>query len=140
MNSFFVLPTTTNLSAGASYSGYVIFYKKNKDASVAEVQIGLLTKLIENGLKLKSENFLLIDLNEQKERFSVLKKSIGIQKCFLFGVQEREVGINFDVPVYHLTRISGIDFLKADAPEILENDKNLKNKLWIQLQISFKTA
>lgn len=140
MNSFFVLHTTSNPSAEETYSGYVVFYKKSKDASVAEVQTGLLTKLIENGLKLKSENFLFIDMNEQKIRFSVLKKSFEIQKCFLFGVQEREIGINFDIPVYHLTRIAGIDFLKADAPEILESDKNLKNKLWTQLQISFKPA
>ena len=104
---------------------------------MAEVQSGLLTKLIENGLKLKSENFFFVDINEQKERFTVLKKSIEIQKCFLFGVQEKEVGINFDIRLYHLTKVAGVDFLKADAPEILEKDKNLKNKLWTQLQISF---
>lgn len=52
--------------------------------------------------------------------------------------KESEVGINFDIPLYKLITIAAVEFLKVDAPEILEKDKNLKNQLWTQLQISFK--
>lgn len=138
MNSFFVLHNSTSISINSNYAGFVIFYKKSKDAAIDEMQSGLYSKLIENALKLKLENFLFIDINEQKERFSVLKKSTEIQKCFLFGVKESEVGINFDIPLYKLITIAAVEFLKVDAPEILEKDKNLKNQLWTQLQISFK--
>ena len=138
MNSFFVLNKSQQISTTEHYAGYVIFYKKSEEESVAQIQTNLYTKLIENALKLKLDNFLFIDVSKQKERFSELKKSVAIEKCFLFGVNEKEVGINFDIPLYQLTTITSIEFLKVDAPEILEVDKKLKNLLWTQLQISFK--
>jgi hypothetical protein len=138
MNSFFVLSSDKNIAVDAQYAGYVIFYRKSKDAVVAEIQTSLYTKLIENALKLKLVNFLFIDINTQKVRFSGIKKALEIRKCFLFGVDEKEVGINFDIPPYHLTALASVEFLKADAPEKLESDKHLKNKLWTQLQTAFK--
>ena len=74
---------STPISIDSDYTGFVIFYKKSKDATIAEIQSALYSKLIENALKLKLQNFLFIDINEQKVRFSVLKKSTNIQKCFL---------------------------------------------------------
>ncbi len=138
MDSFFILNSSGKISTAENYAGFVIFYKKSKDVEIAEIQINLYLKLIENALKLKMENFLFIDVNEHKERFSSLRKSISIQKCFLFGVEESEIGINFKIPMYQLTQFSEIEFLKVDTPELLEQNKNMKNKLWVQLQISFK--
>jgi hypothetical protein len=120
-----------------NFAGYVIFYRKSREEKIAQIQVNLMEKLILNGLKLNLDNFLFIDLNSNPLRISKLKKQIPLKKCFLFGVKESEIGINFDVNAYQLITVSGIQFLKADAPEILESDKNLKNKLWAQLQISF---
>lgn len=138
MNSFFVLNTPGQVSVNAQYAGYVIFYKKSKDAATAEIQLSLLSKLIENGLKLSTENFLFIDTSSPHARISSLKKSLEIKKCFFFGVLEKEIGINIDIPLYQLVEVGETEFLKADAPEMLEKEKLLKNQLWKQLQISFK--
>ena len=138
MNSFFVLNTPGQVSMNTQYAVYVIFYKKSKDATTAEIQLSLLSKLIENGLKLSTENFLFIDTSSQHARISSLKKSLEIKKCFFFGVLEKEIGINIDIPLYQLVEVGETEFLKADAPEMLEKEKLLKNQLWKQLQISFK--
>lgn len=140
MNSFFVLNSTTSLSVSEQYAGCVIFYKKSKEADVAAIQANLFSKLIENALKLSLDNFLFIDISDRKERFSKIRKEMDVKKCFLFGVNEIEVGINFDIPSYELITISDIEFLKTDAAEVLEREKHLKNKLWVQLQISFKLS
>ncbi len=140
MADFYILNSSApDITINEHFQGYVIWYKKNKDTSIAEVQASLFSKLIVNALKLREDNFLLIDIY-QPVRLSELKKSIKMTKCFLFGVKESEIGINFDISSYKLTAVAGIEFLKVDAPEILEQDKGLKNKLWEQLQLSFKTA
>ena len=138
MNEFFVLNNTSDFMVSDEFSGYVIFYRKSKVVDVAMIQENLFQKLIQNGLKLAMQNFLLEDVNEHKTRLSILQKKMEVTKCLLFDVKEIEVGINFDIPLYKLITLSGIEFLKADAPEVLEQNKNLKNKLWTQLQLSFK--
>ncbi|MDB5226106.1 MAG: hypothetical protein JWN78_299 [Bacteroidota bacterium] len=140
MNNFFVLKNSGGILVPAEFAGYVVFYKKDKDAAIAEIQRSLLEKMICNGLKLKLENFLFIDISEQPVRLSELKKTLTLKKCFLFGVKENEIGINFDATPYKILNVSNIEFLKVDAPEILEQKKDLKNRLWEQIQLSFKPA
>lgn len=137
MDEFYVLSAQAPVNTPENYKGYVIFFRKNKDAAIANVQLNLLHKLIQNALKMELGDFLFADLNEHPLRISVLLKNAAVLKCFLFGVEEKEAGINFDLPMYQLITVAGIEFLKADAPETLEHNKNLKNKLWSQLQISF---
>lgn len=138
MSSFFVLSEDKHIVVDAQFTGYVVFYRKSSDAAVAAIQDGLFSKLIENALKLKLQQFLFVDLNAKGQRFSVLKKAVEIRKCFLFGIHEKEAGLNIDIPSYQLTEISGIEFLKADTPEVLEQDKHKKSLLWQQLQTAFK--
>lgn len=137
MEEFYVLNDRAPVIVPENFKGYVIFFRKNKDTEMANVQLNLLHKLIHNGLKMEVSDFLLADLNEHPLRISVLQKNVSVLKCFLFGVEEKEVGMNFDAPMYQLITVAGIEFLKADAPETLEQNKNLKNKLWSQLQTSF---
>lgn len=140
MNSFFVLNSTAIPFIPESFLGYVIFYKKSNEPAVAEAQMSLMQKLIENGLKLSMDNFLVIDILEQPARITALKKQIQLSKCFLFGVQENEVGLNASIPLYQLVQIASMDILKSDAPELLDKNSALKSKLWKQLQIAFKLA
>jgi len=138
MNDFFVLNNTHNITVKHDFSGNVIFYKKSKEQSVVEIQHNLLDKLIQNALKLSLDNFIFVDLNEQKIKLHELRKMATVEKCFLFGVNESEIGTNIVIPKYQLLTIAAIQFLKIDAPEIIESNKNLKSKLWEQLQIAFK--
>ena len=140
MSRFFVLNSSAIPLIPDAFLGYVIFYKKSKDPAEAEVQMNLMQKLIENGLKLKMDNFLFIDILEHPARITALKKQMNLTKCFLFGVQENEVGLNAVIPIYRLVQIASLDVLKSDAPELLEKNSALKSKLWKQLQISFKLA
>ncbi|MEZ5026585.1 MAG: hypothetical protein R2739_08405 [Chitinophagales bacterium] len=137
--SFYIINTGTSLSVEVDFKGYLIVYKKNKDDEIANAQLQLLKRLIENGLKLKMENFLFIDVANQQSRFSVWRKQIEINKCIFFGVEPSEVGLNFNLPSYKNTTFSSILFLKADAPEVLEKNSALKAKLWEQLQLAFNS-
>lgn len=140
MSRFFVLNSSAIPQIPDAFLGYVIFYKKCKDPAEAEIQMKLMQKLIENGLKLKMDNFLFIDILEHPARITALKKQMNLTKCFLFGVQENEVGLNAVIPIYRLVQIASLDVLKSDAPELLEKNSALKSKLWKQLQISFNLA
>ena len=140
MSRFFILNSSDIPQVPEAFSGYVIFYKKSNDPAEAEVQMNLMQKLIENGLKLKMDNFLFIDILEHPTRITALKKQMDLTKCFLFGVQENEVGLNASIPLYQLVQISSMDILKSDTPELLEKNSALKSKLWKQLQISFNLA
>jgi hypothetical protein len=137
MNDFFILNKPYSFEVNPEFSGFIIFYKKSSVEKDAEIQLNLLNKLIQNALKLSLEQFLLIDLNTQKVRLSDLRKSLVIKKCFLFGVNESEIGTNIVISKYKLNTVAEIQFLKADAPELLEQNKTLKNQLWEQLQIAF---
>lgn len=138
MKSFFLLNDENEIKVNENFAGYLIFYHKNQDPAVAEIQLNLFSKLIENGLKLKMDNFLVVDFSSNKNRLSTYIKKLNISKCFLFGVSQGEIGINVEIPMYNLTTVGTIEFLKADAPEKIETSKNLKSGLWTQLQLSFK--
>ncbi|MEN9448272.1 MAG: hypothetical protein RJA25_1562 [Bacteroidota bacterium] len=137
MDTFFVLNDKEDFKTDPQYAGNVIFYKKSKDASIAAVQQDLFSKLISKALQLPLQQFLFIDVASTSPRFATIHKEIGIKKCFLFGVNENEIGLNATIPFYQLTKIINTDFIKADAPEVLEKDKNKKSKLWQQLLITF---
>lgn len=138
MNDFYILNNAHTITAKQDFLGNIIFYKKSKQQNVAETQHNLLDKLIQNALKLSLDNFIFIDLNEQQIKLHELRKIAKVEKCFLFGVNESEIGTNIVIPTYQLVTIAAIQFLKIDAPETIEANKNLKSKLWEQLQIAFK--
>jgi len=138
MNDIFILNNNNEISVKEDFLGYIVFFRKSKDEKINEIQLNLLHKVIQNALKLSLDNFLFIDLNEQKVRLSELKKSFKVEKCFLFGVNESEIGTNIVIPNYQLNTVAEIQFLKIDAPEKIEQNKTLKSQLWEQLQISFK--
>jgi len=138
MNDFYILNNAHTITAKQDFSGNIIFYKKSKQQNVAETQHNLLDKLIQNALKLSLDNFIFIDLNEQQIKLHELRKIAKVEKCFLFGVNESEIGTNIVIPNYQLVNVADIQFLKIDAPETIDANKNLKSKLWEQLQIAFK--
>jgi hypothetical protein len=137
MDTLFILTAGQHITVSDDYQGYVVMYKKHTDAALAAKQETLLQKLIENGLKLNLSNFLLVDLNTAPMRFSVLNKQLAIKKCILMGITEKEIGLNMTLRPYQLTEISGIQFIKCDSPEKLDDNNTLKSALWKQLQHAF---
>lgn len=117
--------------------GYILVYRKHKHPEIEHIQETLLKKLIENGLKLKLSNFLIIDMETSQMRFSSIKDDAKPQKVILMGVSEQEFGLNINLQSYQLTMLSGIHFIKCDSPEKLNDSNALKTALWKQLQQSF---
>lgn len=140
MSTFFVLSDNKPIVPDEQYSGYVLFYKKSTDTATASIQDNLFLKLIEQALKLNLNQFLWVDITKNQTRFSTIIKNVSVQKCFLFGVSEKEIGLNIDLPLYQLKKIKDIEFIKTDSPEDMENNKALKSRLWSQLVISFNIS
>ncbi len=140
MPSYFVLSDNKPIVPDKQYSGYVLFYKKSTDAATASIQDNLFLKLIEQALKLNLNQFLWVDIAKNQTRFSTIIKNVSVQKCFLFGVSEKEIGLNIDLPLYQLKKIKDIEFIKSDTPEEMEKNKALKSQLWSQLVISFNIS
>lgn len=140
MPSYFVLSDNKPIVSDEQYSGYVLFYKKSTDAATASIQDNLFLKLIEQALKLNLNQFLWVDIAKNQTRFSTIIKNVSVQKCFLFGVSEKEIGLNIDLPLYQLKKIKDIEFIKSDTPEEMEKNKALKSQLWSQLVISFNIS
>ena len=77
-----------------------------------------------------------MEIDNESDRFALLETLEELKHQGF--VLEKEIGINIDIPLYQLVEVGETEFLKADAPEMLEKEKLLKNQLWKQLQISFK--
>ncbi|HUM51999.1 MAG TPA: hypothetical protein PK431_09295 [Chitinophagales bacterium] len=137
MEQFFVLNREKEVEISDGFLGNVFFYAKSKEELIATTQLSLIEKLIENGLKLKLENVLIIDVNEQKIRLNQLQKITKIDKCIFFGDIETEIGLNFTLKKYHIQSINNVQFLKADIAEILDKNAALKTKFWNELKKLF---
>ncbi len=137
MEQFFVINREKEVEISDGFLGNVFFYAKSKEDLVATAQLSLIEKLIENGLKLKLENVLIIDINEQKIRLNQLQKITKIDKCIFFGDIETEIGLNFTLKKYHIQSINNVQFLKADIAEILDKNAALKTKFWNELKKLF---
>lgn len=138
MSKLFVINENKEITHDNLYDGFVFFYKKSKDAAIAEAQTMLFSGIIEKGLKYKTQQFLWVDISTNPVyRFINIKNTIGIKKCFLFGVDENEIGLNMKIPVYKLETVNNVDFIKCDAPEVLAKNAKLKSNLWNEIQKSF---
>lgn len=136
MEQFFVLNNKDSIEISDSFLGNVFFYAKSKDEKIAETQLNLIQKLVQNGLKLDWQNILLIDINS-KMRLNQLQKITSVSKCILFGEIESSVGLNFNLKKYHIQTIHSIQFLKADEAELLDKNAALKTKFWNELKKIF---
>jgi len=60
------------------------------------------------------------------------------KNVLLFGVQPMSIGLPINFPPYQLQAFNGRTYLHAPGLSEIENDKNLKTRLWTSLKALFK--
>lgn len=137
MEQFFILNRENSIEIKDEFLGNVFFYAKSNDVAIAQSQINLIEKLIQNGLKLQLQNVLIIDINAQKIRLNQLQKMTKIEKCIFFGDIESKIGLNFTLNKHQIQNLNQVQFLKSETAEQLEKNAALKTKFWNELKKLF---
>ena len=69
--------------------------------------------------------------------FSTDLKNKTPEQVLVFGLAPAQLGLNIAAPLYSPVSFYGVTWLFADAPGVLEPDKNRKGLLWAALKQMF---
>jgi len=77
--------------------------------------------------------------DKQQVNFSELKKSIktNIENIILFGIETKQLDLQFRLPNYHKLIVNHINYLNAEDLTVIANNNAKKKALWTALQTMF---
>jgi|AntRauTorckE5430_2_1112549.scaffolds.fasta_scaffold01519_6 DNA polymerase III psi subunit len=87
-----------------------------------------------------SEDVILFPLQKDKRiNLSAFNKNLTTEIDFilLFGVEASQLDLQFKLPNYYPLKVNNMTFLSADNLASISKNKNLKMKLWQNLQQLF---
>ncbi|GAA4457984.1 hypothetical protein GCM10023189_29540 [Nibrella saemangeumensis] len=98
----------------------------------------LFLEKILNAVSLNLEGVDLVNIhNSQAMEFEPLLRGKVIHHFFTFGVPFSQINLDIMMDRYHPVRFDGITFMMADSLPVIEEDKDLKKRLWGALQRIF---
>lgn len=103
---------------------------------------GLLKKILSAINIDLSKDVCLVKAPDQIHHLNILKsiKDLGINKVLCFGLQPKDLTLNFSTTYYKPMHVGDLTFLFSDALSILNQDPARKKALWVNLQEIFLTA
>ena len=103
---------------------------------------GLLTKILAAINIDLSKDVCLVKTPERSHSINILNavKDLKIDKVISFGVQPKDLTLNFEATLYKPFLVGHLTFLFADNLATLEKDANRKKALWVNLQQIFLKA
>lgn len=128
------------LSNIASNSFKVIVVLEAKEEKV--LLDGLLTKIL-SAINIDiSKDVCLIKTPERSHSLNIINviKDLKIEKVICFGVQPKDLTLNFASTLYKPIQIGELTFLFADTLSTLDKDAARKKALWANLQKIFLKA
>lgn len=87
-----------------------------------------------------SEDVILFPLEKEKHiNLSAFNKKFPTEIDFvlLFGIEANQLDLQFKLPNYYPLKVNNMTFLSADSLASISKNKNLKMKLWGNLQQLF---
>lgn len=100
---------------------------------------GLLNKILA-AIKIDlTEDVCLIKTPEPSHKLNILKsiKDLKIKKVLCFGLQPKDLTLNFSTTLYKPMQVGDMTFLFADALSTLDKEPDRKKALWNNLQEIF---
>jgi len=85
-------------------------------------------------------DILLLEISDKQQvNFSELKKSIktNIENIILFGIETKQLDLQFRLPNYHKLIVNHINYLNAEDLTVIANNNAKKKALWTALQTMF---
>lgn len=70
--------------------------------------------------------------------FHYLKKKYACEKILLFGFDEKDLQLNFPLPLHEPVIFGNTTLLRTEPVSIVSSNKQVKEMLWRQLQIIFR--
>ena len=89
-----------------------------------------------------AKDVCLLKAPEHSQSLNIINtiKDLKIEKVICFGVQPKDLTLNFATSLYKPMTIGELTFLFADTLSTLDKDANRKKALWVNLQQIFLNA
>jgi hypothetical protein len=115
----------------------VILLVKNPDvAFVSDQELSFLSGIL-NACKLTLEDIAIINLDKAPMDYKSIAEKYKPRIIMMFGVDPGSLGLPFVMPEFQRQSYNNQVYLSAPSLSILENNKDLKRKLWTALQQVF---
>ncbi len=114
----------------------MVVLKAQEDKSLLD---GLLAKILAAIHIDISKDVCLVKTAEPYHPINIINtiKDLNIDKVICFGVQPKDVALNFTNALYQPMHVGGLTFVFADTLSTLNKDANKKKALWGNLQQIF---
>lgn len=117
-----------------------IVLKEENAVHISEYDLVFLTNILA-ACKLNIADVAIINLQQQKVDFNLLKEKLGCKFLLLFNVTTNTINLPFMLPNYQVQAYSGSSILTASSFSSMQGNtqeaKIEKSKLWISLKNMF---
>lgn len=137
-----VKPATINTSKEISYFGgnrqHIVLLVNNPDAAfVNDQQLTFLSGIL-NACKLTLEDVGIVNIaSADGITYKKISEALSPVIVLMFGVSQDAIQLPFVMPEFQRQTYNNSVYVTAPSLTELENDKDLKRKLWILLQQIF---
>lgn len=124
-------------SLGNNQKSILIAVKYSNAVYLPDHDLSFLTGII-SACKLTIADVAIINLHHYPElTYKDLTSRFQSRIVFLFGVEPEQFGLPLSFPHFQIQTFANITYLFSPALKELENDKDLKGKLWLTLKKIF---
>lgn len=99
-------------------------------------EMDLLTKLV-SACRLSMNDIALVNFNSDRYNYQRFNSEFQPNKILLFGIQNSDLGLPFDIPHFQVQNFQQQLYLTAPSLKEFLNNTALKKELWISLQKLF---
>lgn len=121
---------------GGNRQHILLLVHDNNNAFVDETQLTFLTGIL-NACKLTLEDIALVNIYMSTASYKKLNVTLSPKIILMLGVTPDEIQLPFVMPEFQRQSYNGQVYIAAPSLTELENNKELKRKLWTVLQQLF---
>jgi hypothetical protein len=124
---------SNNRIKGSNHKGVLLVYDIDDND-----HLDFLSKIL-SAVQLDFDKILTLEM-KGRETFKIptIIDEIKIDTVIIFGLNPKQLCINFLNTRYKIEQMKGTKFLFADNLDTISNDKELKKKLWLSLKELFE--
>lgn len=132
---------TTTSKPGTSYSGgnnqHIIILINNPNGEFISAEQQIFLNGILNACKLTMSDVALINATDKTLHYQTIIKQFSPKTFLLFGVSTTDIQLPFVIPEFQKQIHNNLLYLSAPSLSELQNNKELKRKLWDLLKQLF---
>jgi len=122
---------------GNNRRGVILFVNNKEAAWLPADQLDFLIEIL-SACKLTMEDVALVNIaGRPTSNYQEITGKMNVQKVFVFGISLSDIGLPFKIPEFQVQSFEDCTYLSIPAINILQENKELKRKLWLCLKQIF---